>query len=171
MVTGAAGTGPAGQAGSAGRPGSVGAAYGERLWPGPLGWLGAAGFGATVGLVLAPVDPRLAWAVGVVAVAAALVALVLLTPRVEVSGGQLRAGRAHIAVHLLGAARPLVGDELRDQLGPALDARAYACLRGWIRTAVRVELVDPEDPTPYWIVSTRHPEALLSALTTRSSTP
>jgi hypothetical protein len=36
--------------------------------------------------------------------------------------------------------------------------------RGWIRSLVRVELTDPDDPTPYWIFSVRHPEQLLTAL-------
>jgi hypothetical protein len=29
---------------------------------------------------------------------------------------------------------------------------------------VRVELTDPEDPTPYWLVSSRRPDALARAL-------
>jgi hypothetical protein len=29
---------------------------------------------------------------------------------------------------------------------------------------VRVPLLDPADPAPYWVVSTRHPEALAAAL-------
>jgi hypothetical protein len=141
------------------------AAYSERLWPGPGGWVAAAALGAVVGLVLAPIDVRLAWAAGAVAVAGALAATAALTPVVEVSGGELRAGRAHVPTALLGAARALTGAELRAALGPGLDARAYVCLRGWIRTAVRVELADPQDPTPYWIISTRRPDAVIAALT------
>jgi hypothetical protein len=29
---------------------------------------------------------------------------------------------------------------------------------------VRIEVLDPDDPTPYWVVSTRHPERLIAAL-------
>jgi hypothetical protein len=29
---------------------------------------------------------------------------------------------------------------------------------------VRIDLADPDDPTPYWFVSTRHPERLVAAL-------
>ena len=29
---------------------------------------------------------------------------------------------------------------------------------------VRVPLTDPADPTPYWLVSTRHPARLVAAL-------
>ncbi len=54
--------------------------------------------------------------------------------------------------------------QTRAELGTRLDARAFLCQRGWIHTAVRVDLVDPLDPTPYWIVSTRHPDDLVAAL-------
>jgi hypothetical protein len=30
--------------------------------------------------------------------------------------------------------------------------------------AVRIEVVDPDDPTPYWVISTRRPEDLIAAL-------
>ena len=53
----------------------------------------------------------------------------------------------------------------------ALDARAHVCLRAWARTAVRVEVVDPADPTPYWLVSTRHPARLAAAIGRRAHRP
>jgi hypothetical protein len=142
----------------------VDGAFRERLWPGPAGWLVVAGLGALVGLIVYPVSPGLARGVGIGATALALVVAAALTPRVEVAGGELRAGRAHVPVSLLDNATPLTGDALRAALGPGLDARAYVCLRGWVHSAVRVELADPDDPTPYWIVSTRRPDRVLSAL-------
>ena len=86
------------------------------------------------------------------------------TPLVAVRDGELLAGRAHVPVELLGRAEVLERDALRRAVGPSLDARAYLCIRGWLPRAVRVELVDPDDPTPYWIVSSRRPEQLLDAL-------
>ncbi len=142
----------------------VASPFRERLWPGPSGWLVAAGLGALVGLVLFPVSVSLAWGVGIAAIVLALVVSAALTPRVEVAGGELRAGSAHIPLDLLGPATPLAGEALRAALGPDLDARAYVCLRGWVHSAVRVPLLDPQDPTPYWIVSTRRPGALVAAL-------
>jgi len=96
--------------------------------------------------------------------AAGAIILVVLAPRVEVRDGVFRAGGAHIPVDLLGPAVTLDADATRAELGPRLDARAHVCLRGWIHSAVRVEVDDPQDPTPYWVVSTRRPEALVAAL-------
>ena len=111
-----------------------------------------------------PVDVRLAALVAVVVLVVGTVVLAGLAPRVEVRDGVLRAGGAHIPVDLLGAAVALDADETRAELGPRLDARAHVCLRGWIHSAVRVEVRDPQDPTPYWVVSTRRPDALAAAL-------
>ena len=53
---------------------------------------------------------------------------------------------------------------MRHAAGPGLDARAHLCLRGWVRPGLRLDLVDPQDPTPYWLVSSRRPERLLEAV-------
>ena len=68
------------------------AGYRERLWLGPLGWVLVVAFGVVLGVALLPVDDVLALVVAVVAVAGGLLVAVLTTPRVEVSGGTLRAG-------------------------------------------------------------------------------
>ena len=38
-------------------------------------------------------------------------------------------------------------------------------LRPYLKRAVRVEITDPADPAPYWLVSSRHPEELAQVLT------
>ncbi|QTE28339.1 DUF3093 domain-containing protein [Pengzhenrongella sicca] len=139
-------------------------AYSERLLPGPLGWLIVVLFAAGMGVVLYPVSPPVAAGVGLVMVAIGGAVAILTTLRVEVRGGELRAGAAHIPLGLLGEVRALDAGETRLELGPALDARAYLCLRAWAHTAVRAEVLDPADATPYWIVSTRHPQELARAV-------
>jgi hypothetical protein len=48
--------------------------------------------------------------------------------------------------------------------GPEADARAYLLLRPYLKRAVKVEITDPADPAPYWLVGTRRPDQLASAL-------
>ena len=50
------------------------------------------------------------------------------------------------------------------QRGQLLDARAYLLIRGWVDPVLRVEVVDSDDPTPYWLLSTRHPESIAAAI-------
>ncbi|WP_159798533.1 DUF3093 domain-containing protein [Puerhibacterium puerhi] len=139
-------------------------AHRERLHPGPAVLAAAVGLGLVLGLVAAPFGTPAAVAVGAVVAAAGVAALLAASPVVEVRDGELRAGRAHVPARLLGDVVPLTAERMREELGPVLDARAYVCLRTWARTGVRVELDDPADPTPYWLVSTRHPELLAQAV-------
>ena len=141
------------------------APYAERLWLGPLGWVLLVVFAVMMSIAFLPVDLRLALVVGVAVVGAGAALLTVAAPRVEVRDGTFRAGGAHIPVALLGSVVALDAAATKAELGPRLDARAHLVLRGWIHTAVRVELRDPADPTPYWVVSTRHPAELAAALT------
>ncbi|GAA1912913.1 DUF3093 domain-containing protein [Nocardioides marmoribigeumensis] len=83
---------------------------------------------------------------------------------VEVRQGVLYAGRAHIPLSLLADPQALDGDEVRLALGVDADARAYLVVRPYIRRGVIVRVDDPADPTPYWLVSSRHPRTLAAAL-------
>ena len=84
--------------------------------------------------------------------------------RVEVGDGWLRAGRARITGEFLGDAEPLDAAETRRVAGPGADARAYLLLRPYLKRAVRVTVRDDRDPTPYWLVSSRDPEHLATAI-------
>jgi hypothetical protein len=90
--------------------------------------------------------------------------LALGSPIVAAADGVLVAGRASIPLDLVGGAVPLEPGQMRLARGRELDARAYLCLRGWIAGGVRVELTDPADPTPYWLVSSRDPAGLAAAI-------
>jgi len=52
----------------------------------------------------------------------------------------------------------------RELLGVGAHPMAFVVQRPWIGGAVQVLLDDPADPTPYWVVSTRHPVELATAL-------
>jgi hypothetical protein len=92
--------------------------------------------------------------------------------RLTVAEGVFRAGRAHIEGRHLGAVEALDAEQTRRTAGPEADARAYLVLRPYLKRAVKVQITDPADPTPYWLVSSRRPEELagaLSVLASRSS--
>jgi Protein of unknown function (DUF3093) len=84
--------------------------------------------------------------------------------RVSVDGGFLRAGRARIEGFHLGASSALDPEATRRISGVEADARAYLLLRPYLKRAVQVEITDPGDPAPYWLISTRHPDELARAL-------
>lgn len=84
--------------------------------------------------------------------------------RIAVVDGELRAGRARIEGRHLGTATALDADATRRAAGVDADARAYLLLRPYLKRSVLVRIEDPADPAPYWLLSTRHPEELVSAL-------
>ena len=84
--------------------------------------------------------------------------------RLEVTDGVFRAGRARIEVRWLAEPRPLDAEETWRAAGPGADARAWLVLRPYLRESVMVQVVDPADPVPYWLVSTRRPGQLAASL-------
>jgi hypothetical protein len=48
--------------------------------------------------------------------------------------------------------------------GPLAEPRAHVVTRGWLSQSVRVQVEDPEDDTPYWLVGTRRPDELAAVL-------
>jgi hypothetical protein len=116
-------------------------------------------------LVATPDAEFVAWIVTAVALAV-LVALMVGygRARVAVEGQTLTAGRAHIALEHVGEVTALDADAVRRQAGVDADARAYLLLRPYLKRAVRVDIADPTDPTPYWLVSCRRPEQVVTAV-------
>lgn len=138
--------------------------YREWFLPGVAWWFAAPGFGAAMTLALWPLSPTVAVIGGIVMTALTVVLLMLWSPRIEVKAGTVHAGPAHIEAKWLGAGRELRGEDLRLAIGPELDARTWMCIRPWVKSAVIIENLDPDDPAPAWIVATRQPEELLQAV-------
>jgi hypothetical protein len=83
---------------------------------------------------------------------------------VVVRDGELWVGEAHLPLKYAGETQIIPGNLKRKVLGPAFDPAAFALHRSWVGPMVWIELTDPDDPTPYWLISTRHPEQLVAAL-------
>jgi hypothetical protein len=116
--------------------------------------------------IVTPMPEWLSWTLaGVIAFLVAGGFLWYGAARVVVTGTELRAGRAHIPLPHVGEVTALDADDTRRTAGRDADARAFLVLRPYLRRAVRVEITDPADPTPYWLVSTRRPQELADALT------
>ncbi|MGW8557716.1 DUF3093 domain-containing protein [Streptomyces tubercidicus] len=139
--------------------------YEERLTAPRSWWLIAALTGVACALMLLPLGtlPMLGGLIGGAALAAVGVST-YGSARIRVVGGALIAGDAKIPATALGEARALDADEALAWRTHKADARAFMLLRGYIHTAVRVEITDPQDPTPYAYLSTREPERLVAAL-------
>lgn len=140
--------------------------YRERLWAPPILYLATALVIPASLLVFLPINTTTGVIVAIGMELGVLVLLHVLAPVLEVTDGEFRAGRAHLPRPLVGDVSGYTGAAATTQRGPKLDARAWTLFRGYVGGVVRVEVADPDDPTPYWLVSTRHPDRIVEALRT-----
>ncbi|MFF8035037.1 MULTISPECIES: DUF3093 domain-containing protein [unclassified Streptomyces] len=141
------------------------APYEERLTAPRSWWLISFLAGVSMALVLLPFGtlPMLGGLAGGTAVAA-VAAGSYGSVRIRVVGGHLIAGEAKVPVSALGEAEILDADEARAWRTHKADPRSFMLLRAYIPGALRVDVTDPADPTPYLFLSTREPERLARAL-------
>ena len=83
----------------------------------------------------------------------------------ELTTEQLRAGRAHIDLKFVGKIEVLSKEDMSFHRGSGINPQAYLALRFWIKRGLKVEIEDPRDPTPFWLISSKNPERLLERLT------
>ncbi|KPI09155.1 Protein of unknown function DUF3093 [Actinobacteria bacterium OK074] len=139
--------------------------YEERLTAPRTWWVGSLVVGLMLALTFLPFGtlPMLGGLVGGTAVSA-IVASSYGSVRIRVVGGSLVAGEAKIPVTALGDAVTLDREEAQAWRTYKANPRAFMLLRAYIPTALKVEVTDPADPTPYLYLSTREPERLTEAL-------
>lgn len=150
-------------------PAATGLAYRERLVAPPWVWLAVLVVGAVVAAGLhSGASGWRAVVPYVVVPAVALWALVHVSRgEVRVEDGVLHVPGARIPLDRIGGVTTLDREGTRRMRGPMADPRAYVATRGWLTQSVRVQVEDPEDDTPYWLIGTRHPHALAAALQQR----
>lgn len=139
--------------------------YDERLTVPRLWWLLPVATGLTLAMILlrlSAVGALVGLVVGIAAGAAAISSYG--SARIRVVQGSLVAGQARIPVEALGTAHALGPADAVAWRGVKADPRAFMLLRSYVPTALRVEVTDPTDPTPYLYLSTRSPMRLAEAL-------
>lgn len=147
-----------------GRDGSA-PTYAERLLPRWWLWLippllacvlavaYATAYGALVGWVIEVAVTAVLWA-----------AIVALSPVIRVDDRVFRAGRARLPLTVTGEIVALDGPSMVAQRRHG-DGRAFVVMRTWAAPGgVSVQVQDPRDPHPSWLVTSRRPQALAQAL-------
>ncbi|HEX6074285.1 MAG TPA: DUF3093 domain-containing protein [Micromonosporaceae bacterium] len=89
--------------------------------------------------------------------------------RIAVAGDVLEVDDARLPVRYIAAVELLSPEQKRELLGPRAHPFAFVVQRPWIRGVAKVILSDPEDPTPYWVVSCRRPDQLAAAVRAAAS--
>ena len=84
--------------------------------------------------------------------------------RVAVTADEFQVDDARLPLTVITDVVALDAAGKREVLGVGAHPLAFVIQRPWIGGAVQVLLDDPADPTPYWVISTRRPVELATAL-------
>jgi hypothetical protein len=117
-----------------------------------------------VTLVSEPFDFRVGVVIGSALVLAIWAALLFFAPVIKVGKTTFSVGRASIPRSLLGKIDEITKEQIFQERGPKLDPAAYKVFQGTVKTALKISIQDANDPTPYWIISTRKPTQLATVL-------
>jgi len=82
----------------------------------------------------------------------------------EISETELRAGPAHIELKYLGQATALDSKEMGRLRTRDADPASFLIFRFWRSTGVKVEIKDPRDQTPYWLITSKRNKELAEIL-------
>lgn len=136
----------------------------ERLWPGPGVLVALALSFPMVSLALAPFGWGFAIISGLSAWGLVSAVALLSSPVIRVTPDELSAGDIRVPLAILRKVELLSGEEARIAKGPGLDPRAAHLIRGDVRGLIKIYIQDPNDPTPYLLLSTRRGDALAQRL-------
>lgn len=133
-------------------------------------WLPGLGLGALIALEVdqgvSAVPDWLPYAVLLPVAAVALLGLGRTEVRVVDDNGntELWVGNAHLPASVVTRSAVVPRSAKSAALGRQLDPAAYVVHKTWVGPLVLLVLDDPDDPTPYWLISARHPDKVLAAL-------
>jgi len=138
--------------------------YRERLWPSPSIFISTTLVIPASLLVFLPINMTAGIVTAVVLYTGIIVLLVLASPVITVNDSHLVAGPARLPLEHVGKPEVFLAAEATLERGQRLDARAWLLIRGWVSPVIKIPLTDPEDPAPYWLLSSRHPQQVADAL-------
>jgi hypothetical protein len=139
--------------------------YQERLWPSVGQWTFAFIMTASLGIAYGRAyGMDLGSIVGIAATILVTIGLIVNTPLIQVDELNFRVGRARLPLQYVGKIQKLDEEQSRRARSTDANSNAHFQLRGGIKNTVIVEVTDPQDPHPYWQVSSRNPDALINAL-------
>ena len=120
----------------------------------------------SVFVVMLPLNIDLALPLAIVFALSLACLMFFSSPIVVVTETELIVKGARIDRKFLGDVSVIPKEQLFEALGKDLNANAWLSIQASVKGLVKIEITDPEDSSPYWMVSTRQPEVLAKTLKT-----
>jgi hypothetical protein len=114
--------------------------------------------------IWAAFDNRTAIIAAIIALLVGAIIVFLMREEISCDGEELRVGRAHIGYEFCGEVSILSRIDFLKARTRGADPAAHLALLFWVSEGVRIEINDPRDPTPYWLISTKRGADIKRAL-------
>ena len=88
----------------------------------------------------------------------------IMQTKIFIADNFLYANKAKIDIKYIKKVTPLNKLEFKRLNGVAADPAAFLATNFWTNTGVKVELKDKNDPTPYWLISSKRADELVQKL-------
>jgi hypothetical protein len=89
---------------------------------------------------------------------------------ISIINGELRINKAHIEIKYLGQVTVLDAPAMRLLRTRDADPAAFLAIKFWNPVGVKIEVKDPRDPTPYWLITSKRGEEIAALLSNYSNT-
>ena len=81
-------------------------------------------------------------------------------PTLKLTKHSLSIGKVQIPTKYIKNVTVIETNAQQSEKGPKLDPAAYIRFQVGVKGLLKVELNDPNDPTPYWLISSRNPDVV-----------
>lgn len=134
------------------------ASYSERVFPGLSFFLATLFAPAALYLIVLAFDDFWALITFVVSELAIIFLGLFAAPTLSLSSKTLSIGNVKIPTQYVKAITVVDPSAQQSEKGPKLNPSAYVRFQVGVKGLLKVELNDPNDPTPYWLISSRNPD-------------
>jgi hypothetical protein len=138
--------------------------YSEWVLPSWTSFIPVLGVYPALWLTFLPISPTIGVWAGIAATLMVASLMVAKSARIAVTEDRLQVANASIDRKHVVAVEVVGKDRAFFARGRELNPGAWIHFQGSVGTLALVRINDPLDPTPYWLFSTRDPEALKKSL-------
>jgi hypothetical protein len=141
--------------------------YKERVLPTVYFYIASITLPLSLFLVALPFSEVVSIFLALASIPLVLVLSWLGSPLIALNQQTLSIGQASIETKYLGKAEVVSPQEAFLERGVKLDSRAFTKFQIGVKQLVKIEILDKQDPTPYWLIATRNPEVLAGLINKR----
>ena len=137
--------------------------YKERVLPSFVALLPLLLLLPTAYFTLLPFNEIAGLLLGPLFVLAILVSIFFAAPVIEVANDEISVGDTEMPLRFVASVSVIEANDGFEERGIRLSPAAYTRFQMGVKRMVKIELCDPDDKTPYWLISSKNPQGVVAA--------